>query len=515
MSKPARKAGPFSLQPQLLAPIAWSSLAGILLAASLPPLSLWPAGPIGAGLLYLGLRDRSVIRRAAFGFCCGLWQFGIGLWFIAQFTGLGYLFAIVIEALFLGLGCALVTERAWRPASFVASLTLAEWARDSWPFGGVPLGSIVLGQAGSPLASLARVSGTALLCAGIYLLGALLAEIALVGKARLTGREHPGTERGESSARALLVGLGLALALFALAPFAPNGGGATSYVRAVAVQGGGPRGLNQIEVPTIDALERTVEESAQLSGKDRLVLWPEDVVALGATLGAVPSQVVLGELARSLKAVLVVGATKPEPKARFLNEVLEVSPSGKILGRVEKVHPVPFGEYVPFRGLFRHLVNLNNLPLDAIAGKAPELLHSPFGLLGVLISYESFFPGLARTEVAAGAKVLLLPTNTASYQTSQVPAQELASSRLIAIATGRDLLQAATVGYSAFVEPNGAVISQSALGDAQLVTAHLALRSGQSLYDRFGELPVLVLAALSLGASWLFSSRRRLEQKQP
>ena len=76
----------------------------------------------------------------------------------------------------------------------------------------------------------------------------------------------------------------------------------------------------------------------------------------------------------------------------------------------EKVHRVPFGEYVPFRGLFSHLANLDAVPRDAIPGRGSGLMRTPAGPLGILVSYEVFFADRGRSSVRAGAQLLVVPT---------------------------------------------------------------------------------------------------------
>jgi apolipoprotein N-acyltransferase len=104
--------------------------------------------------------------------------------------------------------------------------------------------------------------------------------------------------------------------------------------------------------------------------------------------------------------------------------------------------------------------------------------------------------------VRAGGELLVVETNTASYATDVIPAAELAASRLQAIAEGRTLVQAATTGYSAVVDPDGTVLIQGRLGIADVLRAQVALRTGMTLYDRFGDWPALAVAALALAGGW-------------
>jgi apolipoprotein N-acyltransferase len=239
------------------------------------------------------------------------------------------------------------------------------------------------------------------------------------------------------------------------------------------------------------------------------VVWPEDVVALVRPLAGSPQAARLSALAVHLHATVLAGVTVTEPHATFRNEIAAWGPAGRIVSVFEKVHRVPFGEYVPFRGLFSHLADLAAVPLDAIPGHGTGLMTTPAGPLGVLVSYEVFFAARGRSSVRAGAQVMVVPTNTSSYSSEQMPSQELAADRVQAVQEGRDLVQAAPTGYSTFVTNRGVVRHRSALSRRQVLVAPVPLRRGATLYERFGDLPMLVLAALALLAGWAGDRPRR------
>jgi apolipoprotein N-acyltransferase len=183
-------------------------------------------------------------------------------------------------------------------------------------------------------------------------------------------------------------------------------------------------------------------------------------------------------------------------------------PNGTLVSRYEKVHRVPFGEYVPYRSFFAHLGNLSAVPRDAIPGTGTGLLPTPAAPLGAMISYEVFYADRGRPAVRAGAQLLIVPTNTSSYSTAQVPTQEVAAAEVQAVQQGRDLLQAAPTGYSAAITNRGVLLDRSVLGARQVVTATLARRVGWTLYVRFGDLPTELLAALVLLVGWVLAGRR-------
>ena len=238
----------------------------------------------------------------------------------------------------------------------------------------------------------------------------------------------------------------------------------------------------------------------------QLVLWPEDVISLAGPLAGTSPAATMAGLARQLRTTVVAGVTETVSSTAFRNLVVAWGPSGRVIGTFEKVHRVPFGEYVPYRSFFAHFANLAAVPLDAIPGAGTGLLRTPAGPLGVMVSYEVFYAERGRSSVRAGAELLVVPTNTSSYATSQVPAQEVAADRVQAVEEGRDLVQAAPTGFSTVVDDRGDVLQQTDLGQRQVLLATVGLRTGGTVYERTGDWPVLVLAGLAVLAGWLLAA---------
>ena len=226
-------------------------------------------------------------------------------------------------------------------------------------------------------------------------------------------------------------------------------------------------------------------------------------MALDRPLAGSPQAALLRRLARQLHATLLAGVTEPASATSFRNEVVAWGPTGHVVGVFEKVHRVPFGEYVPLRSLVSHVADLSGVPVDAVPGHGTGLMRTPAGPLGLLVSFEIFYAGRSHESVRAGAQLLTVPTNTSSYGTSQVPTQEMAAAIVQSVETGRDLVQAAPTGFSAVVTQRGVIVQRSALGRRQVLFATVALRRGFTPYDHWGDLPVLVLAALALAAGWV------------
>ena len=487
-----------------------SLVAGVGLAASLPPWGVWVVAPPAAAVLWWRLSGLRLRQRLLAGWLAGLGLFVPGLWWVFSFNVYGAAVLMGVEAVALALACTACPSGRGRAAALAGAMVLVEALRSIWPFGGLPLGGVALGQAGGPLAGADRLGGPLLLVGLVWLAGGGLGSVIAAAWGRWRAGAEPRWGRGRRLGPAG-AGLSALVAVGAVAAWgsvAADGGAAVAVRRVAAVQGGGARGLRKAEVSpaTVLAAERaaTAEIPAADGGRaPSLVVWPEDVVSIDGSLGGSADGRILADTAKHLGATLVVGVTETVSATAFRNEIVVFGPDGAVVARFEKVHRVPFGEYVPDRAFFSHLANLSAVPLDAIAGHGDGLLDTPAGRLGAMVSYEVFFAERGWVSTRAGAQLLVVPTNTASYATSQVPTQEIAASRLQAIAEGRDLVQASPTGFSALVDNRGTVLSLSSLGRRQVMIGDVALRSGRTLYERFGDLPVLVGAALLVVGGWV------------
>jgi apolipoprotein N-acyltransferase len=491
-------------------------VAGGLLALSLPPWGWWPLGPAGAALLYWRLAGQRARTRMWAGWLAGLGCYGPGLMWSRAFNWYGAALLIVLEALFFAAAALCTPPLRGRAPAFVAAGTLAEAARMTWPFGGLPLGGVFLGQADGPLLQLARLGGPLLLTAGVWAGGTGLATIVSGLASRRSGR-RAGSRAGMPSGTVVALRGAAILAVLSLAvvlgSVAPDGGPVVRSITVAAVQGGGKRGLDKEEVAPATVFAAQLRATRPLlakpspSSSPSLVLWPEDVIALSGPLHGSLQGAEMAQEARNLHATLVAGVTVPVSPTAFRNEIVVWAADGRIVGSFEKVHRVPFGEYVPYRSFISHVADLSEVPTDAIPGHGTGLVRTPAGPLGTLVSFEVFYANRSRASVRAGAELLIVPTNTSSYATAQVPTQEVAADAVQAVETGRSVVQAAPTGYSTVVDERGRVLARSVLGRRQRLTATVPLRRGFTPYDHLGDLPFLVLAGVGLVAAWAHQRR--------
>ena len=475
-----------------------SILAGLLLALSLPPFGFWPLAFIGSGLLFWRLEGLRMRTRFFSGWLAGLGCFVPGLYWAHSFNTYGAAALMAIEALSMAVAAALVPRNLLRGPAFVGAFTILEAIRMTWPFGGLPIGGVFLGQADGPLLRTARIGGPLLLTALVWGSGAVLATLVV-------GLLRSPHKRPTNPVLVSLVGV---VAVVVAGYLAPNGGPPVGRLSVASIQGGGKRGFDKEQVNPATVFAAQLAATYEMERKDahhtpRLVLWPEDVISLAGPLQGSSEGATMAQLASGLHTTIIAGVTSTVSSTAFDNMAVVWAPNGHVVAHYEKVHRVPFGEYVPYRGFFSHFANLSRVPLDAVPGHGSGMVNTPVGKVGIMISYEVFFANRSLPAVRAGAQLLLVPTNTSSYAASQIPTQEVAADEIQATEEGRDLVQAAPTGYSTVVNNNGQLLQRSVLGKRDVILATVAMRTGRTIYERFGDPPVLLACALALALSWI------------
>ncbi len=236
-----------------------------------------------------------------------------------------------------------------------------------------------------------------------------------------------------------------------------------------------------------------------------LVVWPE--TAMPFYLQRNPLAARLANLVQEENVYLLTGAPwyLPNPAAKmgkaaieYFNSALLLDPEAKIVGRYDKQHLVPFGEYVPLRHWLGFLEPLVESIGDFTPGDSSAPLEAGTLRLGVLICFESIFPDIARKEVMAGANLLVNLTNDAWYGRSSAPYHSLAMAVFRAVENRRSLVRAANTGISGFIDPLGRVRPLSPLFSPWSAREQVVMYEGKTVFSRFGyRLGPVCLAILS------------------
>ena len=474
--------------------------AGTLVALSMPPWGFWPLAVVGVVLFEVALGDApSRRRRMTMGFLFGAGWMYLGMGWMVQLTAPGYVVAGSVFAAFHMVAALVAPVGTWRVIGRPAAHALVEAVRFSFPFGGIPLATLGMSQVGGPFVGVVRVGGVILLTWLVFQLGFALAGPA-PGVPSFARRSRP-TAAGRPHGA---IAVGVVMIVVVLSLVAPRGSDTGETLEVAAVQGGGEQGTTALEVPSRLVTERHLAATRSIpddAGLD-LVLWPENTIDVDVFDGSEIYDSIAAQAAR-LDAPIAVGVTE-EPR---INSHILVAPDGEIPGSYVKVRRVPFGEYVPLRGVLEALgAPVEQVGRDAVAGTGPAVLDLPDGTrVGVVISWEVFFAGRAREGVKLGAEAILNPTNGASYTGTIVQTQQVASSRLRAIENGRWVVQAAPTGFTAIVDADGNVRQRTAVSERNVLYDTVELREGRTWYTNLGDGPFFIALLLTLGASLWFS----------
>ena len=485
----------------LLRQVAAVLLSAALMWASFPPLDLGFLIFIAPAPFIWALRRVNSAREAGWlGFLFGFTFFGGMLWWIAV---LGMVAWLPLAA-FMGLwatGYALLVYpvRSASPMRFwvvaVGGWALWEFLRARIPFGGFPWGS-----AGYPVGTMAWPRGAA------QWIGATGWGVIVIGVAAglVLALEEEKDRRMLEIGALVVVGLSVLGAFFA-----PDASGPA--VRVAIVQGNSPCPRVHCEDEKVRIYQAHMALTDQIApGSADLVVWGED------SFGGGFNPTFNGEVRRDMGAqavriggYLLAGGTRPGPPGQFDNYNVLFDRTGLVIGEYMKRHPVPFGEFVPFRRLLEFIPQLNEVPNDMRSGDRPVVfpisVDGSDGAFGSVISFEGAFARTMRSEVGAGAELLVVATNEGSYGRGPASDQLIGMVRMSAAALGVDVVHGAVTGRSALIRADGSVGETTDLFTEVVLTGTVNLQgSRRTLYAVFGDW--LQLLAILAGVIVLFGT---------
>lgn len=262
---------------------------------------------------------------------------------------------------------------------------------------------------------------------------------------------------------------------------------------------------------TIDTYLRLSQETFAAK-KPQLIVWPE------TALPFYPYEHPLflrlhSELTRPHQTYLLTGAPhreklSPDEPLTYANSALLLSPDGLVVGRYDKQHLVPFGEYIPLRWLLGFASPL----VETLGAFTPGHSNTPLtcrnSRIGVLICFESIFAEISRKQAEAGANLLVTLTNDAWFGRSSAPWQHLAMGVFRAVETRKTLIRAANTGISAFIDPMGRIEGASPLFAEYARSQPAPLVNGLTCFVRWGYLFPWFCLLLTLAGAGV--SRRKV-----
>lgn len=299
----------------------------------------------------------------------------------------------------------------------------------------------------------------------------------------------------------LVVGFSLIYGQYRLAGGEHKGKGGKS-VKAAIIQGNIDQSIKwnpAYQEKSVDTYHRLTLSTSLF--KPDLVVWPETAMPFFFQDNEDLSPRVF-EMSKQAGADLIFGSPaykKTHSGTKYYNRVYLLSRHGEFAGYYDKVHLVPFGEYVPYKWLFPFFRHLLHAAGNFAPGEEIEPLEAANHSAGILICFEVIFPELARTQTRKGAAILVNLTNDAWFGKTSAPYQHLSMAVFRAVENGRPMIRAANTGFSAFICPHGQIISRSQLFKEEVLTQELRLGlSSMSFYTRYGDLFAFALLVISL-----------------
>ncbi|MBF6286380.1 apolipoprotein N-acyltransferase [Nocardia cyriacigeorgica] len=530
---------------------AGAIVAGLLLFGSFPPRPWWFLAPVGIALLTLVVRG-AVRLRGGFGY--GLLA-GLGFFLpLLPWTGIyvgpvPWLALSAACAVYVGLFGAmarlLATLPGW-PLWIALAWTTAEWGRSSFPFGGFPWGRLAFGQADGWFLPLAAYGGAPLVGFAVALTGTGIAALVVAVRGgqkvvcepaenavaaddahdaaeaagtgptrRVVAEPTPGSRRRAGLAAVLVIAV-MPVAGLALRPTLPGPDDGYASVTVAAIQGSVPRlGLdfNAQRRAVLDNHARRTEQLADDIAAGRapqpdLVIWPENSSDIDPLRNADAASIVT-RAARRVGAPILIGAVLVNDDRTTTNSMMVWTEESGPAERHDKRIIQPFGEYLPMRGFFRLFSEYADRAGYFVPGDGDGTVRIDGVDLGVATCYEVAFDRAFRDSMAAGAQLLTVPTNNATFGDSEMTYQQLAMSRVRAVEHGRALVVAATTGVSAMITADGAVRQQTELFVPAALVAQLPLRDSTTLATRLGAAPEWLAIILTAGALAVAAIRRR------
>ncbi|GAB2818740.1 apolipoprotein N-acyltransferase [Alpinimonas psychrophila] len=435
-----------------------AAISGFALEASFPERGWWPLAFAGVILLLWSLVGRGLWTAFLIGIVAGAAFWGSLIHWLTLYLGpVPWLALAGLQTIFFGFGAmalAVVLNRGnarwpsrWGrfglvPVVVAALFTAREAISAVWPYGGFSWGRLAHSQSEGPFVNLVAWVGTSGLSFIVALLAAILFQILRSGQAR---------KMWPVFAVATVVAL-------VIPPFPVQISGST---RVLAVQGNSDSGLFAQYTPG-QILQDHVSETLPYAGeKIDMVIWPENASDIDPLRNTLSAQT-LNYVSTALNAPIVVGTiTNPEP-GQYFNSSLVWQAGKGATAQYDKIHPVPFAEYMPNREFFRSLQPdlVDLVSRDYQFGTRPNVVDVAGVPAGVAICFDIADDQQAFDMIARGAQIILAQTNNADFGHTDESVQQLAIARLRAVETGRSVVNISTVGTSAIITPGGSTLNQ-------------------------------------------------------
>ena len=223
--------------------------------------------------------------------------------------------------------------------------------------------------------------------------------------------------------------------------------------------------------------------------KPDLIIWPETATPFFFQ-NAKEYQPFVLDIPKKTNAFLLFGTPSYKPrkgKVDHYNSAYLVSPSGELIGKYDKIHLVPFGEYIPMQDLLFFIGSLGEGIGDFKSGKEIYNFSLPQGKFGVLICFEIIFPDLCRRFVKGGANFLVTITNDAWFGRTSAPYQHFSVATFRAVENRVFIARAANTGITGLIDPKGKIVNRGGIFTEEAINGTIRLSKDKTFYTLYGD----------------------------
>jgi apolipoprotein N-acyltransferase len=256
-------------------------------------------------------------------------------------------------------------------------------------------------------------------------------------------------------------------------------------------------------------IKLSFEKEHNFENKYKIIIWPETSFE-----GFIPNELDLlssisKKIIKNKNTTLIVGLLSQENRKLF-NSLIFINSTGKIDYKYDKIHLVPFGEYIPFRNKLKTIANFLS-PRDFSTGVMKENINlRGFGEIITLICYEILFSNEVNRRISDNTKLIINITNDAWFGNTVGPYQHLALAKIRAVETGLPIVRVANTGISAFISPYGEEIVKISLNKESVRQVNLIAPLDQTFYKNFGDFIFFISVLYLISINYLiFNSKER------
>lgn len=248
-----------------------------------------------------------------------------------------------------------------------------------------------------------------------------------------------------------------------------------------------------------------------------MIIWPETAIPFFFEKDELHTRELL-LFQKRLNAYLLFGTIlckdKGEKKPSFTNSIVLLDKSGNVAYKYDKIHLVPFGEYVPFQKVLFFVKKLSFGIGDYSKGNQYNKAVTPFGRFAGVVCYEIIFPGLVRKFFIDGGDFIVNVTNDAWFGKTTGPYQHFSMAVFRAIENRKPIIRAANTGISGFIDSKGRIISKSKLFKQVIITRYIKTDSTKSFYTKYGDLfsYLCFIFSIIILANFLGKAKRKIRR---